>query len=307
MKPLRFPSTTAFCLCASKGWIPALVRPHGQIQAVDVSSAHLFQVTEFVDREAYARSGEGWGGIFVLHNYNQDALGNAPGLWLEYHGTDDQVETIQRFEPAGTWKDQMGLAVPELFDHFAAVAATIAKAWSENGFLVTTCFYQSIGVSSKLKVARWRAGRIERTPEQNALPFERKTHMATKFSKPAQKPASKTAQKAPEKPAQKPAQKPTRKEIEPDASLLEVLSVKVREIPEKSRRNKTVGFASLTICGCLVVHDWCIVDGANGLFVDGPQKPPREGEEDWRPVALTVTAEGRKAVEQVVLEAWENR
>lgn len=325
MKPLRFPSDGAFVVCAARGCVPTLVRPHGQVQAVDMTSATLFQVTDYVDREARPHHGSLFGGGFVLHNYSLDALGHLPALVLLFHGTDDTVETIQSFEPSGPWKDEMGLSVPELFDHFAAVAARIAKAWSENGYRVTTCFYTPLGVDSKLKIAQWRAGRIERTQHENALPFAKEKPMATP-NKNAPKGGAKSAstsknpsnqggyfggprpddKKTPTRSAPKKETPSDRFDELIDAGLV---AVKLRVIPEDKRHGLSIAFATITIADGLVIEDWRLnwkEDGTEqgSYFIEGPAKPPKNQGEKWIPVSLPITANTRAKLTDMFVAAW---
>lgn len=310
MKPLRFPSTLAFAMCAARGSIACLVRPHGQTQAVDVSTATKSQVTDFVDPDARSRSGAEWGGLFVVRNFHEDALGKTPGVRLEYHGTDDQIETIQAFECSQKWRDEMGLSTPELFDHFAAVGASVARAWSENGFRVTTCFYSPLGVDSKLKVSRWRAGRIERTP--SALPFEKENPMAqTTTRKPTGKPAPKPGTKPTGKPTGKPAPKSAPQEqVEDrfqeaiDAGLVEIVNFRI--LDEEKRRGLTVAFFQVRVAGALVTNDWRYCIGNKGSFVEGAQKA-RETDEGtiYDPINLTTTREAREALTALADTAYQ--
>lgn len=312
MKPLRLPSSTGFCLCSARGHIATLVRPHGQVQAVDLSSATLLQETEFVDREAQPFPG----GILVLSNYGQDALGYLPEIRLQHCTIHDEHVDLQWFKPSGAWKDLSGLSTEELYDHFAAVCNTIAKAWSQNGFDVTTCFYSPLVLTSKLKVARWRAGRIERNQNDNALPFAKEKPMASNSkptgksapSKPTGKPAS--SKSAPSKPSPQKATKAQREQVEDrfqeaiDAGLVEVVNFRI--IPEEKRRGLTVGFFQVRVAGALVTNDWRYCEGNNGPFVEGAQKTRVVDDETvYESVNLTTTREAREALIALATAAYE--
>lgn len=76
----------------------------------------------------------------------------------------------------------------------------------------------------------------------------------------------------------------------------------IRIFPLKEGRGQTVGFATITLDGYLVIEDWRIIDGKNGLFVTGPAKKTTEGE--WRSTVRWIDKEVEKEFQAQVIAAY---
>ncbi len=83
---------------------------------------------------------------------------------------------------------------------------------------------------------------------------------------------------------------------------MNITEVKIR----KYENNATKGFASLTFDDALVITGLTILEGKNGLFVSMPQTKGKdaEGKERWFDVCFPTSKEGRQAITDAVLEAY---
>ena len=80
------------------------------------------------------------------------------------------------------------------------------------------------------------------------------------------------------------------------------MDVEVRAYPIAEPKGNTKGYASVTIGGMFGAHGISIVEGKNGLFVSMPQTKDAKGE--YRDIFHPVTSEGRKALNEAVLEEF---
>jgi len=303
VKPLRWPSDTARIRCARAGLIALTVRPNGRIRCVNPSSAALTQAIDIIDASPSPLPES-----VVVENFVGDALGKKVGIHIrERHA--EPFGQLLSYEPGVTDLDgilSLGLSTEELYQHFAAVATTIAQELSANGVHVTTSFFLGSRLDSKLKIAQWRAGRIGKF--DNALPFktQRKPPMAT----PTKKAASKSAPSkgAPPKSApKKTAPVADRFDELVEAGLIEV---KVRVIPEDNRKGYAVAFGTAIVAGGLATEDWKLNwkadDTAEGQYwIEGASKPPKVEGEKWIPVTLPITANTRAKLTDLFVAAFE--
>ena len=72
-------------------------------------------------------------------------------------------------------------------------------------------------------------------------------------------------------------------------------------IVEGGQKLKAV--ASITVGGCLVIHDIKIIEGKNGLFISMPNKKGNDGE--FRDIVHPINNETREALQQAILTAYE--
>ena len=82
---------------------------------------------------------------------------------------------------------------------------------------------------------------------------------------------------------------------------MEITDVKIRKICRDERLRAIV---SVVIDGELAVHDIKVIEGPNRLFVAMPSR--KEGSERFRDVVHPITAEGRKMLENIILEKYLN-
>lgn len=83
---------------------------------------------------------------------------------------------------------------------------------------------------------------------------------------------------------------------------LDITDVRVTRL--KNPKSKIVGFATITFNEVLVVEDWKIINGANGLFVGSPSKPTPGAENPYRDTVKFITKESNQAMQAVVIAAY---
>lgn len=80
------------------------------------------------------------------------------------------------------------------------------------------------------------------------------------------------------------------------------LKLDARAYPLEEPKNSTVAFAGVTINDAFAVHGLKVINSEKGMFVTMPGAKDKEG--NYRDVAFPVTAEVRKQVGAVVLDAY---
>lgn len=80
------------------------------------------------------------------------------------------------------------------------------------------------------------------------------------------------------------------------------LKLDARAYPIKEPQGTTIAFASITINDTFAVHSLKVVNGEKGVFVAEPSVKDKDGE--FRKVAFPITAEARKQMSAVVLDAY---
>jgi stage V sporulation protein G len=83
--------------------------------------------------------------------------------------------------------------------------------------------------------------------------------------------------------------------------LMQITDIRVRKI-EKEGKLKAV--ASITIDNEFVVHDIKVIDGEKGFFIAMPSKKTADGE--YRDIAHPINSTTRDAIQNKILEAYEN-
>lgn len=84
---------------------------------------------------------------------------------------------------------------------------------------------------------------------------------------------------------------------------MDISDVKIR----KYENNAVRAFASVTFDDALVVTGLTIMEGKNGLFVSMPQTKGKDadGKDKWFDICFPISKEGRQAITDAVLEAYE--
>ena len=84
---------------------------------------------------------------------------------------------------------------------------------------------------------------------------------------------------------------------------MNITEVKIR----KYENNATKAFASVTFDNAFVVTGLTVVEGSNGLFVSMPQTKgkDKDGKDRWFDICFPATKDGRQAITEAVLEAYE--
>jgi len=82
------------------------------------------------------------------------------------------------------------------------------------------------------------------------------------------------------------------------------LDVSVRLVEPKGN---LLGFASVTISDSFVVDGFSILQGKNGLFVGMPSRPDESAHNGYRETAKPITAEFRKALNEAVGTAYQQK
>ena len=83
---------------------------------------------------------------------------------------------------------------------------------------------------------------------------------------------------------------------------MEITDVRIRKISEEGKMKAVV---SITFDDEFVVHDIKIIDGQNGLFVAMPSRKDENG--IFRDIVHPITAEARKMIEDVILDAYDRQ
>ena len=83
---------------------------------------------------------------------------------------------------------------------------------------------------------------------------------------------------------------------------MKITSVNVRKIEKEGSRMK--GIASVLLDDSFAVHDICIIEGDNGLFIEMPSRKTSTG--GYRDIAHPINPEVRSMFEDAILEAYEN-
>lgn len=82
---------------------------------------------------------------------------------------------------------------------------------------------------------------------------------------------------------------------------MELNEVRVRLVKKDDSKMKAV--ASITIDGCIVIHDIKIIEGNDGFFVAMPSKRTQDGE--YKDIVHPINAETRKLINSRVIEEYE--
>ena len=80
------------------------------------------------------------------------------------------------------------------------------------------------------------------------------------------------------------------------------LKLEARAFPIKEPQGSTIAFASITINDTFAVHSLKVINGEQGVFVGEPSVKDKDGE--FRKIAFPITAEARKQMSAVVLDAY---
>lgn len=81
---------------------------------------------------------------------------------------------------------------------------------------------------------------------------------------------------------------------------MEVTDVRIRRVVADNTKVRAT--ASVVFSSCFVVHDFRIVEGANGLFVSMPCRRNADG--SFRDIAHPITAEAREHIVQAIMDAY---
>lgn len=81
---------------------------------------------------------------------------------------------------------------------------------------------------------------------------------------------------------------------------MRITSVKVQKL--EIENSKCRGIASVLLDDCFAVHDICIVEGNNGLFIAMPSK--RTPESGYRDIAHPINPETRNMFEKAIIEEY---
>lgn len=84
---------------------------------------------------------------------------------------------------------------------------------------------------------------------------------------------------------------------------LDITDVRVTRL--KNPKSKIVGFATLTFNEVLVVEDWKIINGSNGLFVTGPSKKVEGQDNPYRDIVKLITRDSNQSMQRAVIAAYE--
>lgn len=79
---------------------------------------------------------------------------------------------------------------------------------------------------------------------------------------------------------------------------IQITDVKVNLLKNPS---KVKAFASITLSGELVISNYKVLEGNNGLFVGNPSEKREEGYKD---TVFPITADSRKYIQDTILEAY---
>jgi len=71
----------------------------------------------------------------------------------------------------------------------------------------------------------------------------------------------------------------------------------------KEPRSKVVAYASVTIEEDLVINNFKVINGKNGLFVSNPSY--RTAQEDFKDIVFAISEHTRDAINQSILDEYE--
>ena len=80
-----------------------------------------------------------------------------------------------------------------------------------------------------------------------------------------------------------------------------ISDVKIRK---RYTEGKLKALVSITIDNCIAIHDLKVIDGTQRLFVAMPSRKENDG--TFRDIVHPISTEAREALEQLVLEAYNN-
>lgn len=111
--------------------------------------------------------------------------------------------------------------------------------------------------------------------------------------------ASKTPKKAPAEPAK------AQEQVQEQTSKLPTIQARIDHI---TGYEKVKAFASANIGGAFAIHGMRVVDGEKGLFVAMPSTSfQRDGKTEYQETFHPVSGEARKALNDAVLQAYEQK
>ena len=80
---------------------------------------------------------------------------------------------------------------------------------------------------------------------------------------------------------------------------MKITDVRVKKVEGQNRLRAIV---SITIDDVFVVHELCVIEGTNSLFVAMPSKQNKQGE--FKDLAHTIDTTVRREIDKIVLEAY---
>ena len=116
-----------------------------------------------------------------------------------------------------------------------------------------------------------------------------------------------TAPKAPKKAPAEPvkAQEQVQDQVQEQTSKLPTIQARIDHI---TGYEKVKAFASANIGGAFAIHGMRVVDGEKGLFVAMPSTSfQRDGKTEYQETFHPVSGEARKALNDAVLQAYEQK
>ena len=82
--------------------------------------------------------------------------------------------------------------------------------------------------------------------------------------------------------------------------MLNITDIRMRLVNKED--NKLKAIASITIDGCVVVHEIRVIDGNKGYFVAMPSK--KDGNGDYKDIAHPINTATRKTIQDAVLAKY---
>lgn len=83
---------------------------------------------------------------------------------------------------------------------------------------------------------------------------------------------------------------------------MEITDVRIRTVRNEEKTAPLLAIASVTFDDMFAVHDMKVINGPKGLFVAMPNRRTPAGE--YRDIAHPTTADARRQIEGVVLDAY---
>lgn len=111
---------------------------------------------------------------------------------------------------------------------------------------------------------------------------------------------------APVRPAPRVAATPQEPEQAPE-NLYPIIEVtEAKAWPLANPTGKTLGFASVTLGGHIVVDDIRVVDGSKGLFIAMPERSytDKDSVQQYKKIVKPISRDQLDAIQDAILEAW---
>ena len=82
---------------------------------------------------------------------------------------------------------------------------------------------------------------------------------------------------------------------------MNITETRIRLVTKDDSKLKAI--ATITIDGCMIVHDIKVVEGTDGLFIAMPSRKASDGE--YRDIAHPINSDTRDRIQKLILEKYQ--